>query len=142
MTKQGKVRRSRTIALISDSRSYEAKEAVSIVLAAKGWDILDLGVESPSDDCSVYELVERVAAALKNERCCCCVGLSLTGNSLQIDANKYDFIVAAPLLRLEDVDEALRLDANMCDIITLRPLSEVIAMAEAFVEGTTSRTVQ
>jgi ribose 5-phosphate isomerase RpiB len=123
------------VAVVSDVDSYSSKDALLIFLAGQDCDVLDLGVDAADEESSAEELTSRIASAFREGNCNCCIGLSRTGNSFQIRANKYDFIRAAPCIGLSAIDEMPGLNINMCDISARLPLGVIVQIAEAFLRA-------
>lgn len=62
------------------------------------------------------ELVENCIEEVVSNHVDFVVLVSRTGNGLQMIANKHEKIRAAPIPRMEYVEEAASLDPNMCEI--------------------------
>ena len=129
------------VAVVADPYGYRTKDALVTFLAGQECKVVDLGVNSPDEEYEIQELASRVATAFQGGVCQCCIGLSLTGNSLQIWANKYDFIRAAPCLSVDAANDAIALNANMCDITSRLPLKDVIALVEIFLGGLRQKVI-
>lgn len=126
----------KNVAIISDSESFLKKHAVLEALADYNCKLFDLGVFSRDEEYSYVELVTRVAETLQRRECDICIGLSLSGNGLQIDANKFDNIRAAPCASVVEAQEAASsVDANMLDIYSGLPEEYVVEIAKSFVSG-------
>jgi ribose 5-phosphate isomerase RpiB len=123
------------IAIVCDSYSFAAKDALLIYLSGKSYQFIDLGVYSSSEEYDYVELAARVASAFKSNQCNGCIGLSLTGNGLQIYANKYTFIRAAPCVFRDAGLEAVAVRANMCDIKSSLSLQDIFFIVDNFLAG-------
>ena len=130
----GNLMLSQTVAVLSDAESFTTKLSILRFLSSRGHEVLDLGVYDQNETYDAADLALRAAQAIQAGSCNGCIAISLTGNGIQMYANKHAGIVAVPCDSLACAEEALRdLTPNMCDIYSRIPEPEILAIGNLFV---------
>ena len=121
------------VILVADSFSQQMKLFVVGFLQSRGVRFTDLLSNDESKALRPQELATRAVNALHLIPDNCCLLISRTGNSIQMHANKYASVSAAPCYSPAEATEAVdQWDARMCEISSELPEVRITSIADAF----------
>lgn len=110
----------KTLGIACDAYSDEYKQEILRSMSMRGYKIIDLNKFTGLSDADAVGVA--CAAAVS---ALCPLGVLLvssSGNGLQMVANKFPHVRAAPCHSIEDVNEAIHeFNANMCEVSTILP---------------------
>ena len=127
--------RIKRIAVVSDWHSYWTKVKLISHFETLGVEVMDLGVGSDTDETDDATLARRAVESIKKQEVGCVILLDISGNGLQIYANKEHGIIAAHCHDTTSAMEAALVHhANMCDISSTLDEKLIIAICEEYLK--------
>ena len=127
------------IAIASDHRGVELKARLKGWLEARGYGVLDLGADDPAERVDAMDYAVALAGELGAGRSDFAVGLCGSGQMITMAANRFPFVRATLLHRLEEAAPArqhsdanlMALGADLVDAATAEAMLEVFLSTEA-----------
>jgi Ribose/Galactose Isomerase len=114
-----------SLAILSAGETAGYRELLKQLLVERGYDVLDLNDSLPFH--AEQELIDKAVHLSLSKQAELVVLLSESGNELQMKANKYDGVRAAPILGRQLIPMLVHDRVTMCEVGTLLQLEETAA---------------
>ena len=128
----------KTIGIVCDTLSVEQKAALICKLCNQDkYAVRDLGEISIQMEADENQLVAQIAEIINSnssQDVSCIIGLSTSGNGIQIYANKIDGMIAVPCSTVATVKECVAeaSGTRLCDIPSYLSLDMITEIIDAF----------
>ncbi|HKZ39799.1 MAG TPA: RpiB/LacA/LacB family sugar-phosphate isomerase [Candidatus Hodarchaeales archaeon] len=123
------------VGIVSDSASLSVKRRIIDNYKTLGIDLLDLGVFSEGDEIRLEHLAKKAVNAIKTNQAQRVFLVDLSGNGLQMYANKFDGIIAVYCHDAASAMEAALIhNAQMCNVSSTFDFKTLLTILRTFLE--------